>query len=71
MKQKMYLHSDKADNYYHGEEWGLTGNALIEFRWALSEVQFDVDIDEETGEVTIERAIYGKQVLVPEDKNDR
>lgn len=63
MKAKLYLSSDKADNYYRGEQLGLSEEALHGFRYALYEVEFDVDIDEVTGELVIEKVVYGDQVL--------
>jgi hypothetical protein len=69
MKHKMYLHSDKGANAYEGEEeLGLSGQALENFMYALYEVEFDVDINEETGEVTIERVFDGRTILIPEKK---
>ncbi len=53
MKTKMYLHSSKKANSEQGAELELTGAALEVFRHALYEVEFDVDVNEETGDVTI------------------
>ncbi len=53
MLKKMYLHSSKESNLEEGAEWGLTGDALKEFRYALYEVEFDVDVNVKTGEVII------------------
>jgi len=53
MKTKMYLHSDKSSNYELGEELGLTGKALTNFGYALYEVEFEVEINEESGAVNI------------------
>lgn len=63
MKAKLYLHSDKNSMYYQGEKLKLSEKALKGFRYALYEVEFEVDIDEETGEVIIENVIYGNQIL--------
>lgn len=53
MKHKMYLHSSKESNYGHGLELGLSGVALDNFKFALYEVELDVETDEKTGETTI------------------
>jgi hypothetical protein len=69
MKHSMYLHSDKGANAYEGEELGLTGEALDNFMYALYEIEFQVDVNMETGVVTIERILDGLTVFVPEKKN--
>lgn len=53
MKTKMYLHSDKQSNLERGERLGLKGKALDNFAYALYEVEFEVEVNEETGEATI------------------
>ena len=50
---KMYLHSSKEGNYDDGVELGLHGKALDNFAYALYEVEFDVEIDEKTGDCRI------------------
>ena len=51
----MYLHSCKESNSDLGEEIGLSGEALSNFRHALSEVEFEVEVDTETGYADIIR----------------
>lgn len=53
MKTKMYLHGNKESNYDKGEELGLTGEALSNFCYALYEVEFEVEVDEATGDTKI------------------
>ena len=53
MKAKMYLHGCKEDNYCLAEEVGLPEEIHKEFSYALYEVEFDVDINESTGDCTI------------------
>lgn len=68
MKTKMSLHSDKCDNSYFGEEeLGLTGEALENFKYALYEVVFGVDVNEESGEVEIE-TVNRVPLMTPETK---
>jgi hypothetical protein len=45
----MYLHRDKESNYDIGEEIGLSEEALKKFAYALSEVEFNVEVDMKTG----------------------
>lgn len=48
---KMYLHSDKESNWSLGEEIGLSEEAIINhFKYALYEVECEVEVDMETGE---------------------
>jgi len=56
----MYLHSSKDSNNELGEKLGLSEKAMEVFKYALYEVEFDVEIDEENGEVTI-LAVNGKE----------
>lgn len=67
MKTKLYLHSNKDSNYEKGEELGLTGEALKQFAYALSEVEFEVGIDPETGVATI-LSVDGKALVSGERK---
>jgi len=53
MIAKMYLHSCKEDNYGLAEELNLPENIHQEFSYALYEVEFDVEIDEKTGDCVI------------------
>ncbi len=50
---KMYLYSSKESNYDIGTELGLSAKAMAIFKFALYEVEFDVEVDTETGEATI------------------
>lgn len=56
---KMYTHSSKEDNYYSAVEDHVIdeGNqeALNLFKYALYEVEFDVEVDTETGQVMIHK----------------
>lgn len=52
---KMYLHGSKDDNYETGEELELSEQALDVFKYALYEVEFDVEVDTETGETKIKK----------------
>jgi len=49
MKATTYLHSTKEQMYDLGLSLGLVGDALHHFMFALSEVKFEIDIDEKTG----------------------
>lgn len=46
---KMYLHSNKESNYETGKELGLSDEAMDKFRYALYEVELEVEVDMETG----------------------
>jgi hypothetical protein len=51
---KMYLNGDKESNWDKGQEIGLTEEAIHEhFKYALYEVELDVEVDMETGETKI------------------
>jgi len=45
-----YLHGSKEDNYTHGEELGLEGDALEQFVYTCYEVGLMVKVDPTTGE---------------------
>ncbi len=64
IKTKMYLHSEKDTNYGDGGELGLQDKALDSFKYALYEVEFDVEINEETGHATIVK-LNGRDVERP------
>jgi len=53
MKTKIYVKANKENNMIDGINLGLTGSALNNFMYALHEVEFDVEVNEETGNVTI------------------
>lgn len=66
MKHTMYLHSDKSDLAYEGEETlGLSEKAIEKFMYALYEVKFDVEVNKKTGEVTILGITCPPQTFVP------
>lgn len=50
---KAYLHSDDESMRELGEESGLKFEALEEFSGALYEVEFELDVNEETGKYKI------------------
>ena len=53
IKTKAYLHSYKETMLDLGEEIGLSEKALGEFMYALYEVEFDLEVDSETGSYKI------------------
>ena len=53
MKTKLYSHSSKESNYFHGQKLGLSRKALSTFEYALYEVEFDVEVNENTGDIEI------------------
>ncbi len=64
IKTKMYLHSEKESNLEDASELGLKDKAMDSFKYALYEVEFDVEIDEDTGHVTIVK-LNGRDVKRP------
>lgn len=62
IKTKMYLHNTKESNYQQGEELGLSEKAMENFKYALYEVEFVVEINEDSGEVEI-IAVDGKKLI--------
>ena len=48
-----YLHSSKESMLDRGTEAGLSEAALDNFKYMLSEVEFTLKVDEETGEAEI------------------
>ncbi len=56
-----YLHSYKEQNYEIGHELGIEGEALRMFLHALYEVEFECEVDMETGVVTIIK-VNGKKL---------
>ncbi len=50
---KLYLHSDKDSNYDLGAQLKLSEEAMNNFRFALSEVAFDIEVDTKTGKYKI------------------
>ena len=59
-----YLHSDKESMRNTGEEAGLKGRALENFRYALYEVEFTLKVDEESGEAEIIE-VNGRHLVLP------
>lgn len=53
IQTKMYLHSNKKNNLEAGRELGLSGDALENFQHALHEVEFDIEVDDTSGETKI------------------
>jgi hypothetical protein len=43
-KITMFLHGDKDNNYAQAEAMGLDTEAILDFRFALLEVEFDLDV---------------------------
>jgi len=48
-----YLHSRKSNNRVKAEELGLSKKASAEFIYSLHEVEFNMEVDVETGETWI------------------
>ena len=66
MKTTLYLHSTKDDMYYIADtELGLSDEAATTFSYALYEVEFDVEVDPETGHYEILEVRDGSRVLRP------
>jgi len=62
-RTKMYLHSNKDDNWEKAQALGLEGEAVRHFRYALNEVEFELDVDMTTGEIEVLSADVGGKVL--------
>lgn len=50
IKTKFYSHSDKDSNSDQASTIGLSGTAFDNFRYTGYEIEFDVEVDEETGD---------------------
>ena len=67
MLTKMYLHSDKETNsefineLIENNRLNMSESSKENFRYTLYEVEFDVDIDIETGDVEILK-VNGKEL---------
>jgi len=48
---KAYLHSTKDEMYWAGKDAGLSKEALENFKHALYEVEFDLEVDDEGNSV--------------------
>ena len=64
MKTTMHLHGDKDSNYDIAQGLGLSEAAQDQFKYALYEVEFDVEVDA-NGEYTILEVRENGQVLRP------
>lgn len=53
IKTKVYLHGYKESMRDLGSKIGLKGEALNEFQYGFNEVEFDIEVDELTGEYEI------------------
>jgi len=53
MEYTAYLHSDKSTNIDKGKEIGLSAVAMDIFVYSLYEVEFNMEVDVETGETQI------------------
>ena len=67
MKVTRHLHSDKESNYDTAEGLGLSEEAQKEFAYALYEVEFDLEVNED-GTYKILKVTDGDNVLLPVDK---
>ena len=48
-----YLHSDKGSNWIKGKELGLSEKASDSFVYSLYQVEFNMEVDVETGDTWI------------------
>ena len=53
MRTTVYLHSSKESMYEKGVSLGIQGDALDMFKYALSEVVVEIEVNEATGIVEI------------------
>jgi len=53
MKYTTYLHSDRSSNIHKADELGLSEKATDRFISSLYEVEFNMEVDVETGETQI------------------
>ena len=65
IETKLYLHGDEF--YEEGEELGLEGKELDNFRSALYEVEFKVKVDLRTGDYKIFEIRDGKDIFIPKE----
>ena len=59
---KAYLNSSKSNMIDLGENNGLSGQALENFAYALYEVEFDLEVDDQTGDSKILK-VDGRKVI--------
>lgn len=71
MKTKLHLHSEKSDMYYTLTELGLADEIAWNARYGLGEAAFEVDINEETGNIVIEKVKCEGQILTPENDKEQ
>lgn len=64
MREKMYAHRSKEANFEMADELGLSPEAKSNFVYALSEVEFGVEIDPVTGKVLI-MSVNGERLVMP------
>ena len=50
---KVYLHSDKDSMFDKGIQLELSQDALAEFKYALYEVEFEIEVNKDTGKYEI------------------
>jgi hypothetical protein len=50
---KLYTHGDRESAYEVGKELGLEGDTLRTFAYWGEEIEFEADVNMETGEVTL------------------
>lgn len=62
MRVITHTHATKEGMYEKGEELGLAGEALDNFMYALHEVEFELEVDELTGEYEI-ISVDGKELI--------
>ena len=65
----LYLHSSKEKCYEEGVSCLLTDTALNRFKYALSEVRFDLLVNRYTGEYKILTIRDNETVFVPAGEN--
>lgn len=65
MKTTLYLHSDKASMYNTMRDLDLSDEVSRVLRYALYEVEFDIEVDPETGHYEILEVRDGHRILRP------
>lgn len=63
LQTKFYCHSSKESNYEQGEELGLKGEALDNWRYTGYEVAFDIEISEDGS--TVATHVNGVALVTP------
>ncbi len=67
MKVSLYLHRDKDSNYETAQGLGLDEKAQDEFKYALYEVEFELEVNKD-GSYKILKVTDGENVLLPVEK---